>query len=438
MQPVQEMFRRFSALGLTLALFAGCGARLGADAPPDSLADADAGTAANGGAPDPLDGGSATPGPGPTVDPTEVVFDRDKLHEISITTDPANLASLGCPPSETRVSATLTFDGVTLTNVGIRNKGQTSCRPPSDKLGFSIKFNEFVAGQRLHGLKRLTLNNAVQDPTWVNELLTYDTYKRAGLVYQRVAHAVVTFNGTPKGIYTIVESVNEQFLERHFGKGFENGNLYEGPWDFDESTSVISLKDEVAEARSRADIEALATAVLSPADSGFPDRLAPRLDIDRFVMLHAVDMVTVAWDGYTLDGWNYYLYDNPKDNRFVYLGTGSNWPYFTENMTTAINFDPLDIRSLWPDGSYETTGFLSRRVLLVPALKARLQTALVTARAAFNPALLKAEFDRTKRTLNSTTRTDSRTRADLATFNANVAKAYEFVDKRTAYLLTRF
>jgi hypothetical protein len=51
--------------------------------------------------------------------------------------------------------------------------------------------------------------------------------------------------------------------------------------------------------------------------------------------------------------------------------------------------------------------------------------------------VLHAELDGSKRVINSTTRTDARTKADLATFNGNVQKAYDFVSRRKAFLLTK-
>ena len=189
---------------------------------------------------------------------------------------------------------------MTFTQVGVRNKGQSSFQPTAQKPGFSVKFDEFVDGQRLDGLKKLALNNTVQDPTFCDEILTYDTYLKAGLPAPRVAHAVVSLNGVPKGIYTIVEAINDQFLARHYGADMDQGNLYEGPWDFTKGADVADLKDE-DEMRTRDDLRALTDAVLSPADATYPERLGTLLDVDQFIRGYAVDVVTVAWDGYAYD-----------------------------------------------------------------------------------------------------------------------------------------
>ena len=366
----------------------------------------------------------------------EQVFDREMLHEIAITVAPADLPSLD-EHSDTRVPATLVFDGVTLEKVGVRNKGATSFQPTSQKPSFSIKINELVAGQRLDGLKKLVLNNTVQDPTWATEILTYDTYRKAGLPAPRVAHAVVSLNGVPKGIYTIIEAVNAQFLASHYGASNDQGNLYEGPWDFDQPVADADLKDELSELRTRDDLDALTAVVLSEADAQYPERLSEVLDVDQFIKGYAVDVVTVAWDGYAYAAWNFYLYDNPRDGRFVFLPAGANWPYFREQPGAAATLDPFQLPQLW--GPDSPAGFLAKqRVLQIPALRARLEQHLAeVTELAFDVPALHAELERLEQVLHSTHRDDAATTSDLQQFDDHIGMAYEFIEARKQYLLTR-
>jgi spore coat protein H len=394
--------------------------------------DLDAGDAATGNP----DAGMMPPIPEP---PGSNVFDRDVLHVVSITVAAADLPQLD-EHTDVRVPATLVFDGETLTQVGVRNKGQTSFQPVSQKPSFSVKINEFVPGQKLDGLKKLLLNNTVQDPTWCNETLTYETYRRAGLPAPRVAFAVVTLNGVPKGIYSIGEAVNQQFLAREFGADMDQGNLYEGPWDFSQSIDQADLKDEVEENRSKADLQALTDIVLSAADDGFADRLAARLDVDQFIRGYAVDAVTVAWDGYAYDAWNYYMYDHPKDNRFVFIPTGANWPYVRDSADKAPTVDPRVLKSLWGGGDKDPASFLAgARVQKIPSLDARFDAAVrdVT-HGAFDVAALHADFDRIRKVLHSQPTPDEATERDLKTFDEKVDMAYDFVEQRKTYLLQQF
>src|SRR2546422_2125711 len=78
--------------------------------------------------------------------------------------------------------------------VGIHLKGVGSFRPIDDKPSFTLKFNEFSSGQRFHGLTKIMLNNSVQDPTYLNELLCGALFREAGVPTVRATHARVWLN----------------------------------------------------------------------------------------------------------------------------------------------------------------------------------------------------------------------------------------------------
>jgi spore coat protein H len=384
-------------------------------------------------------GGASGAGGAPAeipVDPGANVFNRDVLHDVSITVAASDLSHLD-EMTDTRVRATIVFDGVTLEQVGVRNKGSSSFQPTTGKPSFSVKLDEYIGRQRLDGLKKISLNNTVQDRTWSSELLTYDTYRKARQPAPRVAHAVVSLNGEPKGIYTISEPINAQFLARHYGADLDQGNLYEGPWDFTRPVAEADLKDEEEEMRTREDLQALTDVVLSPPDAEFPERLAQVLDVDQFILGYALDVVTVVWDGYAYDAWNFYLYDHPGDHRFVFLVAGANWPYFGEHAEAAATVDPLQLPQLWQTN--DPVGFLAdERVRVIPALRARFEQAVAdVTRNAFDVPALHGELDRLRTVLHSTTRRDDATLGDLRTFDDNIGLAYDFVRERKAYLSNR-
>ena len=78
---------------------------------------------------------------------------------------------------------TFTFDGVTLKDVGVRQAGGSFNRFVSidEKPTLSLKFDDFVNGQELHGLEKMVLKDGRQDSGFVGEHLTYDVYRRAGI-----------------------------------------------------------------------------------------------------------------------------------------------------------------------------------------------------------------------------------------------------------------
>lgn len=358
------------------------------------------------------------------------VFDGTVLHAIEITVAPQYLAQLDDNQNDMRVPATFTFDGQTLTEVGIRKKGTTSIRPLAGKTGFSVKFNDLVPGQKLDGLKRLSIDNQVEDPSFLTGHVSYEVYRRAGLAAPRTSHATVTFNGVDKGIFVLEEATNADYLAAHFG-GDGGGNLYEGPWDFPQGVARADLKDEVSENRTRDDLVALTAVVMDAPPAQLAAQLAPLLDLDQFITNYAVEMVAALWDNYALVAWNYYLYHVPG-GRFVILTHAVNWPYWHADM------DPFDIHTdPWNTGGSAPPGFLCDRVNAVPALDAQFRAEVTrVARDAFDVPALQARIDAAVTALHSRPLTGA-SADDLASIDAHLAELRAFVTDRKAYLTTR-
>lgn len=354
------------------------------------------------------------------------VFAPDVLHELELTVAAADLATLDNDQT-VRVPCTVRYDGVELARAGCRKKGASSLRPLADKPGFTIKLDSFVAGQRLDGLRKLTVDNAAQDPSLVTGHLAYELHRRAGLPAPRTAHATLRFNGEDKGLYVVEESTTADYLAAHFGAG--GGNLYEGPWDFPRGAAAADLKDEVSEMRTRDDLEALTRVVMDTPDAQLADALAPLLDVDRFITAFAVEMAAVLWDNYAIVAWNFYLYHVPG-GRFVLLTHGVNWPLWRAD------YDPFDLAQD-PWGTGDPPGYLCVRLRRIPALDARFRAELTrVARDAWDVDALLARVDRAHATLHSRPLT-GRAAADLAAHDAIVDDVRGFVRDRRAYLAGR-
>jgi spore coat protein CotH len=379
-----------------------------ATAPPDvAVAPADA-------APSPADaaGGDAKP-----LAAYGTIFDLTVLHRVDIKVDTMYLAQLENDTTK-RVPCTFTFDGMVLPNTGIRKKGGIgSVRSINDKTGWSVDFHEFTKSQRLLGLKKLTLNNAVQDPSFLSEHIGYELSRRAGIPAAFTAHGLVTFNGTPFGIYVLKESVDGEFLDRNFGEAFDQGNLYEGACcdDFTPDPSRIELKDEVSEMRSRQDIKDLAALVATTPDATFATAVGAKLDLDNFIAGFALDALTDHWDGYSFKPNNYYMYNHPGTGRFVFLPHGMDQLFQSDS-------DPLR----GPNGN------LAKRVRAIPALDTRFRDRLkvTLSDAIWDMKALYDRIDRVATTLRSFTPSDQRTMNDYGSFNGNVQKMKDALARR--------
>ena len=350
------------------------------------------------------DGGAphdtAAPSPG------DAVFALDKLHEIDIVVAEADLDKLENDRTQ-RVPCTFTFDGVTLQNVGIRQKeGNGSRSDLNGKPGLSIKFDELTDDQTLDGLGKLVLNNAIQDPTLLHEHLGYELYRRAGIPASRTSHAIVTLNGFTYGIYVVAEPIEKAFLKAHVD-GSGKGNLYEAPCcgDFVTDPEFPELKDE-DDGRTRDDLRAAAAAVRDTPDDQLEATLGQLIDLDGFITGYAIDVLVDHWDGYSFNMNNYYIYHRKSDGRLMFL------PHGMDQLFQDSQRDP----------DAEPSGQLSARVRQVPALDARFRAALQHVLAtAWDVAALQARMDQVSAVVHTTTRTDRRVRGDLDAFDENLA-----------------
>jgi spore coat protein H len=123
----------------------------------------------------------------------------------------------------TSVLATVREGPLVWTNVAVHLKGAYgSFRPVEDKPGLTLNFDKLAEGQRFHGLQKISLNNSVQNPSYVSEHIARELHNRAGVPTPRVDYATVELNGRQLGLYVLVEGWNKQFLKRHFTNGKGN------------------------------------------------------------------------------------------------------------------------------------------------------------------------------------------------------------------------
>jgi len=369
------------------------------------------------------DGGAATPDADPGPD-YAAIFDLDRLHEIDIQVDDQYLDQLE-NDRENRVPCTITYDGHVIANAGIRQKGGYGSSSTLDgKPGFSVKLNDFVPGQTLLGLHKLLLNNAQEDPTFLSEHIGYEMHRRAGRPATFTAHGIVTLNGFTYGLFVVKEPVAEDFLRRSFGQDNDEGNVYEGFYhpedqslgDFVLHPEALDLKDEVEEMRTRDDVVALATAIADSGDGEFEAVVGELFDLDSYLTSFALDALLGYWDSYAFFLNNYYLYHDPGSGRLVYIPHGMDQLRYD-------GFDPLS----------DPMGRLAQRVRAVPPLDARFQSE--EARLldeVWDVAALTERIDRAAATIHSTTRTDERTAADLASFDEHVDGVRQSIAARAA------
>ena len=269
-----------------------------------------------------------------------------------------------------KVRMTVREAGVIYTNVTAQLKGAAgSFRSIDDKPAFTLNFDKFADGQHFHGLEKLSLNNSVQDPSYLHEQFSREVFLRGGVPVPRATHARVTLNGKDLGLYVLVEGWDREFLKRHFKSS--RGHLYDGGFIKDINDELPVNAGEAPQGQP--DRVALAAAIKEADLARRREALEKILDVDRFLSFLALDVMLWNWDGYALNRNNWRLYSESAAGKMVFMPHG------------------LDQMFWKPDGSIlpPMQGLAAKAVLEVPELRARYFARLKQFRASiFDPAAL--------------------------------------------------
>jgi hypothetical protein len=239
------------------------------------------------------------------------------------------------------VNANVTIDGVKFEKVGLRKKGfigsQSTSRP-----SLKIKLNHTDKERSIGGLTNLTMNNNKQDGSVVSQYLGYALFNDAGSPASRCAFAKVTVNGKNLGVYSHVESLRKPLLARAFGD--DNGTLYEGTvvdfYDGWEGSLEHKRGDDKA---GREKIRQLIRLLESGEAS--EEAIGGLVDLDSFYRYWAIEGLLGFWDGYSGNSNNFFIYLNPKTDRFHFLPWGADALFRKRSM---LNFDfraPVSVKT---------------------------------------------------------------------------------------------
>ncbi len=159
------------------------------------------------------------------------LFDEDSLRTIDLQFSMLSyhsylVNSWYYSPSE-RIPATLTLNGITYDSVGVRYKGNSTFCLPNDnfnpKVPYNIDMNYFVDDQQLLGYNKMKLANAWMDPTFVKQIVSSNIYRRY-LPSGESNLVKLNVQGNYLGLYVNDESINKQFLKKHFDE--KSGPLF--------------------------------------------------------------------------------------------------------------------------------------------------------------------------------------------------------------------
>ncbi|HET9360472.1 MAG TPA: CotH kinase family protein [Vicinamibacterales bacterium] len=271
------------------------------------------------------------------------LFDDGVLHTLKIAIHSRDWARLRSAYLEnTHYPADLTWNGLRVTNVGVRSRGRFSRN--GVKPGLTIDFAHYSTRGQFLGLRALVLDNLVEDKSMIRERVAMAFLRRFGVPAPRAAFARVFVNGQYAGLYAMVEEVDRVFAQHALGDA--NGALFEYRWlrpyfgeylgdDLDlyrplfeprtrEYDSVFSLYDPIREL-----IRAINYA---PAES-FREAVGMRLDLAAMLRLLAAEVLLGEADGIASGTGmnNFYLHRHSTNQRHQLLPWDRDLAFFQWN-----------------------------------------------------------------------------------------------------------
>lgn len=308
---------------------------------------------------------------------------------------------LSALPERIYVRASFRWRDTSVHNVAIRFKGNSSSSPAQQhKRSFLIKFDEYDADQSFLGLRRVSFDNGIQFGSVFSEPIIAEILREEGLKTHRCNYAKLFLNGEYRGVYVNVERIDETFIERHLADA--NGLLFKvdegGPGanlqflGDDPAAYERAFEPETKSAkRGRARlVEFLKMINESPAKD-FAANLDAKMEVNDFLRVTAVMLLSGAFD--QLTGWHphNYLYYDGKHDRWQYLP----WDLDVGFCESAFGHIQVlaDWNAAWPVAGQQPNPLLERIVADPELLQRYRDTARIILDKYFEPERLCAIID---------------------------------------------
>jgi spore coat protein CotH len=270
------------------------------------------------------------------------LFDSSIVHEIKVSFAQedydAMIETYKISEEKDWIEATVTIDGETYANAGIRLKGNSSImglrgdgRPGGpganvtadepEGLPWLIRLDKNVAGQNHEGIVDLVVRSN-NTKTSLNEAVSLDLLRMAGLASQDAVAASFSVNDSAAVLRLVTELPDDLWMEETLDSG---GALYkaEATGDYSYKGADPESYDNVFDQEAGEDNADLTPLIEfldfinNSDDATFNAELADHLDIDSLATYLAMEELLGNYDDIDGPGNNSYLYYDPEAGLFT-------------------------------------------------------------------------------------------------------------------------
>ncbi|WP_434425648.1 CotH kinase family protein [Nannocystis pusilla] len=232
-------------------------------------------------------------------------YAQDRFPTVELEIDPSELAELEqewaiADDNDLQEHPLVSFkvDDTVIEDASVRLRGNASHWHDQKKMQFEVSFNTYDEQGRFEGLKHVLFDAAEYNRSFLRDRLALAILRDVGLAAPCANNARVVLNGAYYGLFTNIEKVDSEFLERNFED--PRGNLYKrggGGSGWDKKTNE--------EDPSEADVEQLNAAETV-------DDLRSVMNLEQALLEWATEAVIPDRDGAWGGGLNQYVYNDPR------------------------------------------------------------------------------------------------------------------------------
>ena len=286
----------------------------------------------------------------------ERIFDTNSMHEINIQISKKDWEDLIKNAAlKKKYKVDVIIDGIRISNVSVKTKGNRSLNnilsgpsegPASKRFSFKINFNDYEKNQTYYGLDILHLNNLYGDATYINDFISYESFREFGVAAPLTSFAYVKINGNNFGLYSAIEGVGEAFMKRNKLSGLVYKPEHQNGTDL--GASLTYTDDKIS---SYSNVFNGAESVITAKDKtrfinsikqlNLQQDLKSVVDTNEIIKYFTVHNFLLSYDSYTGKSiHNYYLLENngifsmiPWDYNLAF-GRFNMW----EDINTIVNY----------------------------------------------------------------------------------------------------
>jgi hypothetical protein len=191
------------------------------------------------------------------------------------------------------------YGDVVIDYAEIRLRGNPkSWKNSPDKMQLHIEFDRVDEDGHVLGLESIALESSHMNRHMLRDRLALSIIRDMGVVAACANSARVDINGEYYGLYTNLEKINENFLERVFDD--PTGDLWDRHgWELKTNKDTAN-EDRIEALEEVEDLEEVET----------------YLDLEQALMVYAAEAILPDSDGCWAGGMNYFFYDDPLSGKF--------------------------------------------------------------------------------------------------------------------------